>query len=70
MWVCAKTPLPQFDRKGDPLMLTPMHARCIPDADPDAYPDAVITLTRRAYLRTPLFVYHAVLPSALEPTFV
>ena len=33
-----------FDRKGDHVMSTPMHARCIPEAHPDAYPDAVITL--------------------------
>ena len=41
----AKTPLTQFDRKGEHIMRTPMHARCIPDACPDAYPDAAITST-------------------------
>ena len=43
IWACAKTPLTRFDRKGDHLMRIPIHTRCRPDADPDAYPDAVIT---------------------------
>ena len=31
---CAKTPLTQFDGKGDHLMHTPIHTRFIPDAYP------------------------------------
>ena len=39
-WACAKIPLTQLDREGDHLIRTPMHARCIPDADTDADTDA------------------------------
>ena len=38
MWACGQTPLTKFDRKGDRLIRTPMHTRCIPRFVPDAYP--------------------------------
>ena len=41
IWACAKTPLAQFDRKGDHLIRTPMHARFIPDSHPMHAADAV-----------------------------
>ena len=50
IWACAQTTLTQFDRKGDHFMLSPMHTRFIHDA----YPDALITFTQRAYWHTPI----------------
>ena len=60
-WACAKTPLTQFDRKGDHLIRTPMHTQCMPDACPtharsmpDAYPIHTPTHTpmQRSRLRS------------------
>ena len=50
IWAYAKTPLTSFDRKGDHLIRTQVHTRCIPDA----YPDVVIMFALQAYWRTPI----------------
>ena len=42
MWACAKIAFTQFDTGGDHLIRAPNPC---PMADPDVYPDAVITFT-------------------------
>ena len=74
MWVWAQTPLTPFHRKGDHLIRTPMHTRCMPDAYPmrtRLIPRNIPRCSNHAYIAGTLACAHIhkkrIVPITLKP---